>query len=108
MRGRVRDSLLVLAGAFALAIFTTWPLAARFYTAGRIDSGDGRFSVWNIAWVAHALTSDPSSLYHANIFYPHRYALSFSEPNVLAGVMAVGVYAITIEVPAMPWPPPTG
>ena len=95
MRGGVRASVLVVAAALALAVFSTWPLAARFATAGRIDSGDGRFSVWNIAWVAHALTTNPASLYHANIFHPHPYALAFSEPNILAGIIAVPVWWLT-------------
>jgi hypothetical protein len=95
MRGGIRESVLVATAALALTVFSTWPLAARFATAGRIDSGDGRFSVWNIAWVAHALTTDPASLYHANIFHPHRYALAFSEPNILAGVIAVPMWWVT-------------
>ena len=60
----------------------TWPLAAGIGHLGRTqNTGDGRFSVWNIAWVAHALSTDPLDLFDANIFYPHRRTLAFSESN---------------------------
>jgi hypothetical protein len=81
--------------AFALAIIFTWPLAAQFGTGGRIDSGDGRFSIWNIAWVAHALTTNPAELWNANIFSPHAGTLAFSEANIVAGVIATPVWLLT-------------
>ena len=63
----------------------TWPLVARGASAGRIDSGDGQFSIWNVAWVARTLVVDPRGLYDANIFYPHRGTLAYSEANLGAG-----------------------
>lgn len=53
---------------------------------------DGQFSVWNVAWVAHALLTHPSSVAHANIFFPHTWTLFYSEPNLLAGLLAVPAY----------------
>ena len=90
-----RDFIAAAAAAVVLAVLFTWPLAPRLATAGRIDSGDGRFSVWNVGWVARALTSDASHLYDANIFYPYRHALAFSEPNILAGVLAIPAWLAT-------------
>lgn len=81
--------------AFVLTLVFTWPLAARFGSAGRLDSNDGRFSIWNVAWVAHTLTSEPSRLWNANIFYPSQGALSFSEANLVAGAIAAPVWALT-------------
>ena len=76
--------------AVAVAILMTWPLAAGMGHLGRTqNSGDGRFSVWNVAWVANALLTDPQGLYDANIFHPHRRALAFSEANIGAGTLAV-------------------
>ena len=51
--------------------------------------------MWNVAWVADALITHPRNLYHANIFYPHRNALAFSEANIGAGVLAVPAWALT-------------
>lgn len=52
-------------------------------------------SIWNVAWVAHALTTAPDRLFHANIFYPHRYTLAFSEANIGAGALAVPAWWLT-------------
>ena len=77
----------------AAAVLMTWPLATGLGHLGRTqNSGDGRFAVWNVAWVAHALVTNPADLYDANIFYPHRQALAFSEANIGAGTLAVPVW----------------
>ena len=83
-------------GAAILAIAMTWPLARGLGHLGRTaNSGDARFAVWNVAWVAHALTTNPWRVYDANIFHPHRNALAFSEANLGAGLLAVPAWAIT-------------
>jgi hypothetical protein len=91
-----RDAALVLAAAIAATVLMTWPLATDLGRLGRTEnSGDARFAVWNVAWVAHALTTDPLDLYDANIFFPHRRALAFSEANLGAGTLAVPVWLAT-------------
>lgn len=95
MPSRLRDACVATVVALFLAVLLTWPLAARLGSAGRIDSGDGRHGVWNVAWVAHALTTDPGSLFDANIFYPHRQTLAYSEANIIAGLVAAPVWAAT-------------
>ena len=77
------------------SIVMTWPLASGFGRLGRTTTMDGLYSIWNIAWVAHALVSDPADLLDANIFYPHRRALTFSEANILGGVVASPVWWLT-------------
>ncbi len=88
-----------LAGAVIVAailtVAFTWPLAARFGSAARVDSGDGRYSIWNVAWVAHALTTSPARVFDANIFFPHQHALAFSEANLVAGALAVPAWLAT-------------
>jgi len=95
MSPRFREWLIVTGVAVLLTALFTWPLVARFGSAGRVDTGDGRFSIWNVAWVAHALTTSPASMWDANIFHPHPRALSFSEANVFAGALAVPVWRLT-------------
>jgi hypothetical protein len=95
MPSRFRDASVAIVVALLLAALLTWPLVARLGSAGRIDSGDGRHGVWNVAWVAHALTSDPTSLFNANIFHPHRQTLAYSEANMVAGLVATPVYLLT-------------
>ena len=89
-----RDTLVVLAVSALVTTALLWPLAARAGTVAR-DDADGRYSVWNVAWVAHALTTDPRHLFDANIFYPHRGTLAYSEQNVIAGLLAVPVWLAT-------------
>ena len=74
----------------------TWPLVTGLGHLGRTqNSGDARFSVWTVIWVAHALTTDPGNAFNANIFYPHRDTLAYSEANLGAGILAVPVWIAT-------------
>ncbi|MEO6222004.1 MAG: hypothetical protein ABIP90_02055 [Vicinamibacterales bacterium] len=95
MPSRFRDACVASLVAMLLAVLLTWPLAARLGSAGRLDSGDARHGTWNVAWVAHALTTDPTSLFDANIFYPHRGTLAYSEANIVAGIVAAPVWIAT-------------
>jgi len=88
--------VLVTAAALGLAVIMTWPLARGLGSLGRsTGGGDGLYSVWNVAWVAHALTSNPARLYDANIFHPHRLTLAFSEANIGAGLVAIPAWLAT-------------
>ena len=92
----MRNAVLLGIAALGAAVLMTWPLAAGIGHLGRTqNSGDGRFAVWNVAWVAHALVTNPANLFDANIFYPHRRALAFSESNIGAGTLAVPVWVAT-------------
>jgi hypothetical protein len=84
----------VLLISAALAVALTWPLAQHLGRIGRHDA-DAEFSVWNVAWVAHALTTDPGRVFDANIFYPHRGTLAYSENNLAAGALAIPVWLAT-------------
>src|SRR4051812_43897315 len=95
--GRVARAALGSGAALALAVIMTWPLAAGLGTYGRtrgVDA-DGMYAIWNVSWVAHTLTSDPRDLFNANIFYPHRWTLAFSELNIVAGVVAIPGWLFT-------------
>jgi hypothetical protein len=90
----MRQVLTALAVGAVLAAALSYPTIVRPGSVSRQD-GDGRLSVWNVAWIAHSLVDDPRHLVDANIFYPHTGALSYSEPNLVAGLMAAPVYALT-------------
>ena len=74
-RGHVASLLLFV----ALAVAHTWPLATAPGTLSRNDNGDTLLIEWSLAWVAHQLPIDPLHLFDANIFYPAKHALAFSE-----------------------------
>jgi hypothetical protein len=82
-----------LAGSAALlclllAVVHTWPLAADPATHSRNDNGDAQLNEWILAWVAHQLPRAPARLFDANIFYPERDTLAYSEPLIVQGLMS--------------------
>jgi hypothetical protein len=92
---RGRAAALACAAALALSLVMTWPLAPGFGRLGRTAPGDGPYSIWNIAWLAHAFTSDPVHFLDANMFHPHKRTLVFSELNLVAGLVAVPGWLLT-------------
>ena len=90
-----REFGLVVLAAAALTAALTYPIAFKLGSVGRVDNGDGRLSIWNVAWVARTLVVDPLHVFDANIFYPHRGTLAYSENNLGAGAVAVPVYWAT-------------
>jgi hypothetical protein len=79
------------AGAFAvcalLAVIHTWPLALHPARYSRNDNADTQLNEWILAWVAHQLPRHPLHLFEANIFYPARDSLAFSEPLIVPALM---------------------
>jgi len=84
-----------LALAVGLVFVLTYPTLPGLTHMGRLDTGDGRYSIWNVGWVDHALTTDPAHLFDANIFYPHTGTLAYSELNLVAGVLGLPAYLVT-------------
>lgn len=91
---RARELLFVSAAGIALAILMTWPLATDLAHLGRTlaTNADGQFSIWNIAWVARTLAVDPLHLFDANIYFPHKLTLAYSEANIVPGLIGLPVY----------------
>jgi hypothetical protein len=80
-----------------LAVVHTWPLARRPSVYSRVDNGDYNLNVWAVDWVARTLPTDPAHLFDANIFYPARLTLAYSEPLILQGALAIP--AVWLGVP---------
>jgi hypothetical protein len=70
-----------------LAIIHTWPLATAPGTLSRNDNADAQLNAWALAWIAHQLPRAPAHLFDANIFYPERRTLAFSEPLIVPALM---------------------
>jgi len=63
----------------ALTLVLTWPLpirAADHQLGGGVDPW---LYIWNIGWNVHALTNAPWNIFDANIFYPNRNTLAYTE-----------------------------
>jgi hypothetical protein len=89
----IRRQLAALMVFTVLAIVHTWPLARNPAHLSRNDTGDTLLNTWAIAWVAHQLPRDPAHLFDANIFYPSRLTLGYSEAMVVQGVLAMPILA---------------
>ena len=91
---RSRELAAVSLAGLALALLMTWPLATGMGHLGRTSANDadGQLSIWNVSWVARTLVVDPLHVFDANIFYPHKTTLAYSESNLLPGAIGVPVY----------------
>jgi hypothetical protein len=94
---RLARAGIACATALCAAVVMTWPLATGMSRLARTTSADGMYAVWNVAWVARTLVEEPGQLFHANIFHPERYALAFSELNLVAGVVALPAWLLTSD-----------
>lgn len=87
-----RQKWLALVLFAMLAIAHTWPLAWAPGRYSRNDNMDTQLNEWTMAWVAHQVVHDPVHLFDANIFYPEKHTLAFSEHLFVQGVMAMPLY----------------
>ena len=91
-RQGLREALGVSVAGMLLAAAVTFPFVTQLDRVGRAENSDGQWSIWNVAWIARTLVTDPANLFNANIFYPHQQTLAFSENNLAAGLLGVPVY----------------
>ena len=89
-----RSKWLPFAGAIILAslatIALTWPQLLA--PTDVVDHFDPYFSVWRLGHIAHALRRWPIALFDANIFYPAKGTLAYSDATLLQGVLAAPLF----------------
>jgi hypothetical protein len=93
-----RTALASLGILFVLGILVQDQLQYPYSVA---DHGDPLFSIWRVGWVLHQLVTDPAHLFDANIFYPARLTLTFSDPIILpsltaAPLLGLGVHPVVV------------
>ncbi len=75
----------------ALTCAMTYPQV--LHLADRVhDEGDPLLNAWAMAWVAHQLPRAPAHLFDANIFYPERRTLAYSETLLLPSLVAAPLH----------------
>jgi len=77
LRATLREILILLVFCFFTAVLT-WPYVTRLRDAV-VDKGDPYLVSWIMWWDYHQTFTDPLNLFHANVFYPLKYTLAFSE-----------------------------
>lgn len=79
----------------ALSVLVTWP-QTRFLSSEVVGHHDPFFSIWRLAWIAHALRTAPSQLFNANIFYPAHNTLAFSDATMLEGLLGAPFFWVGV------------
>jgi hypothetical protein len=79
--------------AIALSVFVTWP-QARVLSSHLAAHHDAYFSIWRLAWIAHALATAPLRLFNANIFHPATNTLAYSDATILEGLLGAPLFWI--------------
>jgi hypothetical protein len=72
----------------AMTIFVTWPQALVMNSMIAAHD-DPMFSMWRLAWIAHALRDAPLHLLDANILYPAGRTLTFADTTILESSIAL-------------------
>lgn len=88
----VRDFLVFLTFCLFTSI-VTWPYVTRLRDAV-VDAGDPYFMSWVLWWDYHQTFTDPLNLFHANLYYPLRYTLAFSEHSYGIALLFFPLFAL--------------
>jgi hypothetical protein len=75
----------------ALTALMTYPQVFRM-SDGVHDPADPLMVTWVLSWVAHQLPIAPAHIFDANIFYPERNTLAYSETLLVPGLFAAPLY----------------
>lgn len=85
--------LLALAVYAILAAVFTYPLV---FNMDRVNgTGDPAVMVWSMAWISHALFTEPATLYEANFFYPTPEALAYTDLLLPSALLTSPLYYAT-------------
>ena len=91
VKGRLH--LLSLAVYAFLASVFTYPL---IFNMDRVNgAGDPAVMVWSMAWISHALFTEPATLYGANFFYPTPDALAYTDLLLPSALFTSPLYYLT-------------
>jgi hypothetical protein len=96
---RVAAYVLLIAGLCAATIVITWP-HARVFTTHVVSNIDPLFSMWRLAWFAHAIERG-EHLLHANTFYPEPFTYLLSDATLLQGALAAPAIWSGVALPSV-------
>ena len=86
---RPREVVWAAVGGVTTAVLMHWPLPLYIGRDVPRDLGDPLPQAWQVAWDGHALLHQPLDFFQANVFWPLRNSLAFSD--ALVGYAPFGV-----------------
>jgi hypothetical protein len=79
----------------AVTLCLAFPLTVHPASRVMLASPDAKLYMWTLAWDTHAFTHEPLSLFDANIYYPERHTLAYSENLIGSAMLAAPVLWLT-------------
>lgn len=78
-----------------LTIAFAYPLSLRPGETVFGDNPDTHFYIWTLSWDVHAFLHQPLSIFDANIYYPNRLTLAYSENQIGSAIIAAPILWLT-------------
>jgi len=94
-RAHVAFTAAVIVLFIVLSIFFTRPLATKASDSTVRHISDPQFQAWELAWQVHELGINPTNLFNANIFFPNRYTLAYSDHQFANALLAAPILLAT-------------
>ena len=88
-------TLLAALGYVLLTVLLTYPVSVAPATRALAVDADANLFLWTLGWDVHALVSQPLSIFDANIYYPERLTLAYSENLLGSAIVAAPVIWLT-------------
>lgn len=87
----------IAAGALyaVLTVVMAWPLSRHPGSTVLPLGADTNLFLWTIGWDVHALVHQPLAIFDANIFFPLRHTLAYSENAIGSAILAAPVLAVS-------------
>src|SRR2546425_11957907 len=89
----ISREFLIFMAFVGLTLVMTWPWVTHLRDAAT-DPGDPYLNSWILWWDYHQTFHSPLNLFHANIYYPYRYTLAFSEHNYGIALLCFPLFAL--------------
>ena len=75
-------------------IVMTWPYAAEAASATAVGF-DPLLQIWLSEWIQHALTTNPTQIFAANMFFPFAQTLAYTDANIPGALVALPIRLLT-------------
>src|SRR6266850_2540948 len=92
-RRTISREILAFLGFLALTAIMTWPWILHLRDAVS-DRGDPYSIAYWLWWYFHQTFHDPLNLFHANVFFPYRYTMAFTENDYGVSLLFFPLFAL--------------